>query len=77
MLDDLANALREMYKRAKRGERATAVHLFGIRYADQLGGAPIKEIVLRAGLTESWGTEVRKGMKLAQHVELNLAKDVP
>jgi uncharacterized protein YunC (DUF1805 family) len=69
-IGDLVDALRKAYTGAPNGEQSTAVHLFGIRYAEQLEGAQINEIAVRAGLTEHLGTEIRKGMRLARHVEL-------
>jgi hypothetical protein len=42
--------------------------LFGIRYAEELGGMPIGEVVITAGLPKSYQTEVRKGMSLARYV---------
>ena len=48
--------------------KAVSIHLFGIRYAEELGGMPIEEVVARAGLPKSYQTEVRKGMTLARYV---------
>ena len=43
---------------------------FGIKYAKDLADLDIKAVVKVAGLSESYGTEVRKGMKLARYVTL-------
>lgn len=64
----LIDELRLSYATAATGEKATSVHLFGIRNAAALAGAPVEEIVTRAGLQKSWATEVKKGVKLARHV---------
>jgi hypothetical protein len=69
-ITDMVDALRTAYANAPKGEQSTSVHLFGIRYAEELAGAPINEIAVRAGLTEHWGTEIRKGMRLARYVTL-------
>ena len=48
------------------------IHLFGIIYAEQLEKNNIKplEVVKAAQMPESYATEVSKGMKLSQYVEL-------
>lgn len=66
-INDLASRLKEMYLNPKFG-KSTAVHLFGIRYADELQGLPLKEIVLRAGISKNYQTEIRKGVNLAKFV---------
>ena len=69
---ELANRLREMYEDGR--GRGRAVHmaiLFGIRYAGEIeaSGATAKDIVRRAGMNpNSYGTEVRKGCRLAEYV---------
>ena len=53
------------------GSKGTAAHLFGIAYAVDLDHLPIrtlKAIALSAGLTQSIGAEIRKGVKLASYV---------
>lgn len=69
---ELAARLREMYDGAKRNEAACQVHLFGIQYAEELHrcGCPLKEIVQLSGISMGYLTEVSKGVKLAQYVEL-------
>ncbi len=68
-LDDAAKTLRKMYDGglAER-DQATQVHLFGIKYAQEIDGMPLKEIAARAGISENYGTEIRKGVKLAKYV---------
>jgi 5-methylcytosine-specific restriction protein B len=65
----LGAALKRAIAAAKPGDKATAIHLFGIMFADQLKVSAIDEVVKLAGLQKSWGTEVRKGIKLAQYVD--------
>ena len=69
---ELAARLREMYDGAKRNEAACQVHLFGIKYAKELQecGWPLKDIVQQAGISMGYLSEVSKGVKLAQYVEL-------
>lgn len=59
-----------MLAAAPEGEKVVHIHLFGIRYADALDGLPLKEICIRAGEPESYGTEINKGMRLARFVEI-------
>lgn len=69
---ELAARLRDMYNGAKRNEAACQVHLFGIKYAKELQacGCPLKEIVQQSGISMGYLSEVSKGVKLAQYVEL-------
>ena len=70
--DELAKQLAHMYDNAwRRGEnKTTMVHLFGVRYVGELRRChePPHAIAKRAGLRESYGTEIHKGMNLARHV---------
>jgi hypothetical protein len=66
-IDEAAQYLKEMYCDASRG-KVLSVHLFGIRFASELDGMPLKEIVARAGLPESYDIEVRAGINLAKYV---------
>lgn len=69
---ELAVALRVMYESAKRNEAACQVHLFGIRYAKELQASSetVKDIVKRSGINMGYVSEVSKGIKLAQYVDL-------
>ena len=68
--DKLARTLSEMYQDAPKREATTMIHLFGIKYADEIRdcGAPVTEIVRLSGLPSSYHTEVSKGVRLARHV---------
>lgn len=74
---ELAALLRAMYDGAKRKEAACQVHLFGIKYAKELQecGCPLKEIVQLSGISMGYLSEVSKGVKLAQYVELKERND--
>jgi len=69
--EQAAQLLLQAYNQAAatRGQ-ATSIHLFGIRYAEDLAGLSLAEILARARMPRSYATEIRKGMKLAQYVEL-------
>ena len=62
--------MKRMYNGAHDGEKVVQIHLFGIKYAEDLADLDIKAVVKVAGLSEPYGTEVRKGMKLARYVTL-------
>ncbi|MCJ7997045.1 hypothetical protein J5N58_21500 [Rhizobium cremeum] len=64
-----AQLLSEAYNEAiARREQVTAIHLFGIKYAEELAALSVPAILERAGMRPSYATEIRKGMKLAQYV---------
>lgn len=69
-IEKASELLAGMYGAKVGGGKAIAVHLFAIRYAKKIQGLPVKEIVDGAGLPPSYKTEIRKGINLAEHVEL-------
>ena len=71
-LAELGQTLGDAYQNAKEGEKVVTIHLFGIRYADQIeaSGAIAKEIAKEAGIPDSYGTEIQKGVHLAKFVSL-------
>lgn len=73
-IDEAAKILRRAYRRAPEGRQATALHLFGIKYADDLASMPLKQLVEKAGIRDSYYAEIRKGIRLSEYVNL---KDVP
>ena len=69
-IEEAAAILRDMYNTAPSRDKAVNIHLFGIMYSAELDSLPISEVVRSAGLPDSYGTEVRKGRKLAEYVTL-------
>ena len=69
-LQELADRLREMYDTAPYGEKVVRLHLFGIIYAEELSRFSPDAVVKRAGIPNSYGSEVHKGRNLAKYVEL-------
>ena len=65
-----AGLLRGMYDDAPRGEKVTAIHLFGIKHAQDIESISPRELVVRADLHESYHREIRKMIKLAKYVKL-------
>ena len=68
--EELARELRDAIHGADAGGKVVAIHLFGIRYAEALDGRNLHDLAARAGLGKSWATEIRKGVRLAEHVML-------
>lgn len=69
-INEASKILAQMYRDAPEGEKVISIHLFGIKYADQIRNIPAKEIAIGAELQESYGTEIRKGINLAKYVEV-------
>ncbi|UXX84662.1 HTH-like domain-containing protein [Roseovarius pelagicus] len=58
------------YHGATDGATVVTIDLVGIEYADALQGHNLKEICAGADVPTSYGTEIRKGMRLAEFVNL-------
>lgn len=71
-LQQLGQKLKEMYFESNNGEAVAMIHLFGIKYASEIkeSGASIKDISKFAGIKESYGTEIIKGVKLSKFVTI-------
>lgn len=68
-IDEAARRLADMYQKgAAQKEQVTHIHLFAITYADEITGMSLPEILARAGLPDSYKTELRKGINLAKYV---------
>lgn len=68
--ETLTTILADMYNNAPSGESVAMIHLFGIRYAKDIHatGESMKQFAVSAGINESYGTEIAKGVKLARYV---------
>jgi len=69
---ELGQILKEMYSNAPNKEAVTQIHLFGVKYADEIrkNGLSIAEIVKISGIGKSYVTEVNKGVNLAKYVSV-------
>jgi len=68
-IDEAARKLADMYQKgAAQKEQVTHIHLFAITYADEITGMSLPEVLARAGLPDSYKTELRKGINLAKYV---------
>ena len=62
--------LKRAYERgSRRGQIALHIHLFGIKYADDLRSLSVREVVNRAGIPD-YVAEINKGRNLADYVEI-------
>jgi hypothetical protein len=69
-LDDLARKLRERTDHPRRGGKVVELHLFAIEHAGALENVSLPALLQRAGMHESYKTELRKGMNLAPFVRV-------
>jgi 5-methylcytosine-specific restriction protein B len=70
MAVDLATALRDARAQAPEGKVVVRIHLFGIRYAEQLRGVDVKALCARADVPLTYATEINKAMRLADYVTI-------
>lgn len=70
-LKELGDKLNKMYTNAPNGNSVAMIHLFGIKFADEilLSKFSKKDIANAARIPESYGTEISKGVKLAKYVK--------
>lgn len=69
-MNDLINELQRACDAAPTGDRVVTIHLFAIEHAARLKGVNMRELAARAGIGESFGTELRKGVRLADYVQI-------
>jgi len=69
-LQKLGKILHEMYFESEEGEAVAMIHLFGVKYSAEITdlGESKKAIAKAAGIRESYGSEISKGVKLAKYV---------
>ena len=68
---EAAEILRTMYREAPKDETVVQIHLFGIKYARELQGLSLRDIVAQAGLSHTYATEINKARNLAKYVTVN------
>ena len=68
----LGKILRNMYDCAPKGYQSTMVHIFGIKYGRVIkqNRFDIKMIVKYSGISSAYHTEVSKGVKLGDWVQV-------
>ncbi len=70
-LNELGLKLKEMYENAPKGDSVAMIHLFGVKYADQIIKFKYsrKDIIKISGISTTYLTELSKGIKLATYVK--------
>lgn len=68
----LAKILNDMYENAADGESVAMIHLFGIKYAEDIIKAETNatELAKLGNINNSYATEISKGMKLSKYVKV-------
>ncbi len=69
-IEEASQILARKYSAAPDGEKVLSIHLFGIKYADEIRDKSLKDIVDRAGVLKSYTIEIRNGINLAKYVEV-------
>jgi hypothetical protein len=69
-LNELGKILKDMYDNAPRGDQAAIIHLFGVKYADEIRNSEYtpKDILRSVNMPESYQAEINKGIKLSKYV---------
>jgi len=69
-LQELGRILKEMYETAPSKSMVAMIHLFGIKYAEEIKNCSCSniEIIEEAGLNKSYKVELSKGIKLSEYV---------
>lgn len=70
---ELGKELRRMYEKGvATKEQTTMIHLFGIKYAEEIRKNKYipRNILKYAEMAESYQVEINKGIKLAKYVEI-------
>ncbi len=73
MSRELSEELASVCNAADRGEKVTAIHLFGVRNAEKLRNLSLSElnqIASDAGQSPKYGTELRKMVRLSKYVQV-------
>lgn len=68
--NQLSDTLKIMYDNAEENDKVCQIHLFGIKYANELDGANKQAIAYQATGKKSYGTEISKGIRLSQYVSI-------
>ena len=68
----LGKLLSESYQNAPKSEKVTMIHLFGIRYSEEIMQCGIAEVIKESGIFSTYRTELGKGVKLAKYVKLRV-----
>lgn len=70
-INELGRKLNDMYFNSEKGETVAMIHLFAIKYASEIlqTGEAMRTVAIVAGIPETYGVEINKGVKLSKYVE--------
>ena len=71
--DMLAAELKKMYDAPKGSGKVAAIHMFAIKYAEQIleNGYKNKDLAIAAGINESYDVEINKGLSIYKSIKEN------
>lgn len=69
-MNDLVEALNKACAAAAKGDKVVTIHLFGIEHAARLKNLNLSDLAGRAGISEKYGTELRKAVRLSDYVKI-------
>ncbi len=71
-IKQLSSELSKGYNNAPKGRMVTMVHLFAIKFASEINNSEytVEDIVTASTVPNSYGIEVRKGIRLAEYVKV-------
>ncbi len=65
---ELGEILADMYTNAPRKEQVTMIHLFGVKYHEDVQREGVREVIEASGIHSTYRTELNKAIKLARYV---------
>ncbi|WP_040281036.1 HTH-like domain-containing protein [Psychroserpens damuponensis] len=71
-INQLGAALNKMCEEAPKGHKTAMIHVFGIKYAQEIKKSKFnkKEIAKAAKISETYFAEINKGVKLGEYVTI-------
>ncbi|MBK8301666.1 MAG: hypothetical protein IPP39_14925 [Chitinophagaceae bacterium] len=57
-----------MYSNAPKKEQVTMIHLFGVKYSEDIQKVGVREVIEQSKIHSTYRTELNKAVKLAKYV---------
>jgi len=67
--NELGKILANMYTNAKSKEKVTMIHLFGVKYHDDIRRVGVAQVIEESGISSTYKTELTKAVNLAKYVK--------
>jgi|GEM_PF-2934271 len=69
--DEIVSVLKKIYaEMAQKKEAGQAALLFGLYFAEEIKAMNYRALCKQAGISESYATEMRRGVKIAPYIKL-------